>query len=132
MIRNYLNAQQVAEKLGISKQTLLRYEKRGVFPLSRRNVVNKWREYTEGDIVAFNVLRSEDGSEYVSVNPAPIIAERAGLPLGATYHLMDVSVRPGARYTYLLEILRQRGGRSRYPLATVVARWWLKLPLVRQ
>jgi len=34
--QNYFNAQEIAEKLGISKQTLIRYEKRGVFPESRR------------------------------------------------------------------------------------------------
>ena len=51
MKRNYLGAQEVAKELGISKQTLLRYEKKGVFPQSRRNLVNKWREYTDSDIV---------------------------------------------------------------------------------
>ncbi|MCP4652113.1 MAG: MerR family transcriptional regulator [Candidatus Omnitrophica bacterium] len=50
MARSYLNAQQVAQKLGISKQTLLRYEKKGIFPEPKRNPVNKWREYTEGDV----------------------------------------------------------------------------------
>lgn len=50
MRRKYLTAREVAEKLGISKQTLLRYEKIGVFPRSRRSLVNRWREYTEGDI----------------------------------------------------------------------------------
>jgi len=48
--QNYFNAQEIAEKLGISKQTLIRYEKKGVFPESRRNPVNKWREYTEVDL----------------------------------------------------------------------------------
>jgi prepilin-type N-terminal cleavage/methylation domain-containing protein len=41
---------EVAEKLGISKQTLLRYEKKGVFPKSQRNRINSWREYTEDDV----------------------------------------------------------------------------------
>jgi DNA-binding transcriptional MerR regulator len=39
-----------AKRLGISKQTILRYEKRGIFPKSRRNLVNKRREYTDVDI----------------------------------------------------------------------------------
>ena len=47
----YLNSCQVAEKLGISKQTLLRYEKLGIFPSPKRNLVNKWREYTDTDLV---------------------------------------------------------------------------------
>jgi MerR family transcriptional regulator, aldehyde-responsive regulator len=43
-------AQQVAEKLGISKQTLFRYEKKGVFPKARRNLINRWRQYSEDDL----------------------------------------------------------------------------------
>ncbi len=43
-------AQEVAEKLGISKQTLFRYEKRGIFPKARRNMINRWRQYNEDDI----------------------------------------------------------------------------------
>jgi len=45
-----LTAQQIAEKLGISKQTLFRYEKKGVFPKARRNLINRWRQYTEEDL----------------------------------------------------------------------------------
>jgi len=45
-----LTAQQVAEKLGISKQTLFRYEKKGVFPKARRNLINRWRQYSEDDL----------------------------------------------------------------------------------
>jgi prepilin-type N-terminal cleavage/methylation domain-containing protein len=41
---------QVAQKLGISKQTLVRYEKKGILPKSPRNHINSWREYTEEDI----------------------------------------------------------------------------------
>jgi DNA-binding transcriptional MerR regulator len=36
--------------LNISKQTLLRYEGKGVFPRAKRNMLNNWREYTEDDI----------------------------------------------------------------------------------
>jgi DNA-binding transcriptional MerR regulator len=43
-------AQEIADKLGISKQTLFRYEKKGVFPRARRNLVNRWRQYTEEDL----------------------------------------------------------------------------------
>lgn len=44
-------AQEVAQRLGISKQTLFRYEKKGVFPTARRNLINRWRQYTEEDIM---------------------------------------------------------------------------------
>jgi DNA-binding transcriptional MerR regulator len=43
-------AQEIADKLGISKQTLFRYEKKGIFPRARRNLVNRWRQYTEEDL----------------------------------------------------------------------------------
>ncbi|MDD5347572.1 MAG: MerR family transcriptional regulator [Candidatus Omnitrophica bacterium] len=43
-------AQQIAEKLGISKQTLFRYEKKGVFPKARRNLINRWRQYSEEEL----------------------------------------------------------------------------------
>lgn len=48
--KKYFTATQVAATLGISKQTLLRYEARGLFPKATRNQLNRWREYTEGDI----------------------------------------------------------------------------------
>ncbi|MCX5708527.1 MAG: MerR family transcriptional regulator [Candidatus Omnitrophica bacterium] len=41
---------QVAQKLGISKQTLVRYEKRGILPKSPRNHINSWRQYSEEDV----------------------------------------------------------------------------------
>ena len=53
MMRNadkYFSAVDVAVALGISKQTLLRYEKKKIFPKARRNLINKRREYTAGDV----------------------------------------------------------------------------------
>lgn len=51
MKKKYLTPQEVAKELGISKQTLLRYEKRGIFPRPKRNLVNRWREYNQLDLV---------------------------------------------------------------------------------
>lgn len=48
--KKYFTATEAAAGLGISKQTLLRYEARGVFPKAHRNRLNRWREYTERDI----------------------------------------------------------------------------------
>lgn len=48
--KRYFTATEAAAALGISKQTLLRYESRGIFPKAIRNQVNRWREYTEIDI----------------------------------------------------------------------------------
>ena len=44
------NVQEVANILGIYKRTVINYEKKGVFPHSKRNPINNWREYTEEDI----------------------------------------------------------------------------------
>jgi DNA-binding transcriptional MerR regulator len=46
----YFSANEVAQALGISKQTLLRYEKKKIFPRAKRNLINKRREYTSSDI----------------------------------------------------------------------------------
>lgn len=46
----FYNANEVAMVLNISKQTLLRYEHRGIFPRAKRNSVNNWREYTDEDV----------------------------------------------------------------------------------
>ena len=46
----YYSATETAQFLGISKQTLIRYENKRVFPKARRNAVNGWREYTEEEI----------------------------------------------------------------------------------
>jgi DNA-binding transcriptional MerR regulator len=56
----FFNANQVARLLNISKQTLLRYEQKGIFPKAQRNNVNNWREYTEEDV---HVLRNIMGRE---------------------------------------------------------------------
>ena len=44
------NSQEVAQILGISKQTLYRYEKRKIFPKAKRNPINDRREYTQEEI----------------------------------------------------------------------------------
>lgn len=46
----WFTPQQVAEKLGISKQTLYKYEKKKVFPEPGRNLINHWRQYSQEDI----------------------------------------------------------------------------------
>ena len=55
-LQKYYSANEVAEILGVSKQTLIRYETKGVFPRARRNKLNSWREYTEKDIAALKKI----------------------------------------------------------------------------
>jgi DNA-binding transcriptional MerR regulator len=59
MMRNsnkYFSAVDVAGILGISKQTLLRYEKKKIFPRAKRNLINRRREYTAGEIEVLKKL----------------------------------------------------------------------------
>ena len=51
MQKRYHSTQEVARILGISKQTLLRYEKKKIFPKARRHPINKRREYSLDDIM---------------------------------------------------------------------------------
>jgi len=50
MISKYFTIEEIARELSLSKQTVVRYEKKGVFPKPHRNPINKWREYTAADI----------------------------------------------------------------------------------
>ena len=49
-LEKYYTATEVAKILGISKQTLIRYENKKIFPKAKRNAVNRWREYTSQEI----------------------------------------------------------------------------------
>ncbi|MGE5197351.1 MAG: helix-turn-helix domain-containing protein [Deltaproteobacteria bacterium] len=50
MQKAFYSTQEAAMMLGISKQTLLRYEKKKIFPRSKRNPINKRREYSMSEI----------------------------------------------------------------------------------
>lgn len=50
MHKAYYGTLEVARMLGISKQTLLRYERKKIFPRAKRNPINKRREYSAVDI----------------------------------------------------------------------------------
>ena len=52
----YYRIKEVARILGISKQTIIRYETRGLFPSARRNALNGWREYTQKEIAQLKVI----------------------------------------------------------------------------
>jgi len=58
----FFNANQVAIILNISKQTLLRYEQKGIFPQAKRNSVNNWREYTENDVRELRQIMGRESS----------------------------------------------------------------------
>ncbi len=43
----FYSTAETAKFLGISKRTLLRYEKRGLIPQAQRNRLNGWRQYDQ-------------------------------------------------------------------------------------
>ena len=57
----YYSATEVAKTLGISKQTLIRYESKKIFPKAKRNAVNRWREYTLEDIKRLKKILGRGG-----------------------------------------------------------------------
>ena len=57
----YYTATEVARILGISKQTLIRYENKKIFPKAKRNAVNKWREYTLQEIKVLKKVLGRTG-----------------------------------------------------------------------
>lgn len=59
-VLKFYNANQVAALLTISKQTLLRYEQKGIFPKAKRNSVNNWREYTEDDVRELRLIMGRE------------------------------------------------------------------------
>jgi len=52
----YYSATEVAQALGISKQTLIRYEKKKIFPKAKRNPINERREYTVEEVEQFKKI----------------------------------------------------------------------------
>jgi MerR family transcriptional regulator, aldehyde-responsive regulator len=54
--KKYFKAQEVARMLGISKQTLFRYEKKGILPKAERNFINKWRQYSEEEVEKLRLI----------------------------------------------------------------------------
>ncbi|HEC69301.1 MAG TPA: MerR family transcriptional regulator [Candidatus Omnitrophica bacterium] len=62
--KKFFTVKEVAQELGISKQTLLRYEKKGVFPKPGRHPINNWRRYTIREIEKLKkILLKEEGQE---------------------------------------------------------------------
>jgi len=60
MKERYYSVREAAELLGISKQTIVRYESKKLFPGPRRNALNGWREYTEEDIKKLKALMGRE------------------------------------------------------------------------
>ncbi|HCD37204.1 MAG TPA: hypothetical protein DEQ77_00455 [Candidatus Omnitrophica bacterium] len=57
----FLTTQEVVKRLGISKQTLFRYEKKGIFPKPKRNLINHWRCYNQEDITKLRKIMGGAG-----------------------------------------------------------------------
>jgi len=89
-----------------------------------------WQTANEMEVLGFNLLRAEAGSEWVLLNEEFIFAEHSGSSQGADYGYRDGAVAPGTTYDYLLEIVKSDGSVEQHELGSVTALWWLSLPLV--
>ena len=61
-VKKKFNVQEVADFLGIYRGTVINYEKKGIFPVSHRNPINGYREYTEEDLEVLSKIL-EEGKE---------------------------------------------------------------------
>lgn len=67
-----------------------------------------WETADESDVLGFNVLRQDAAGAYAIANAQLILAEHAGLPLGAAYTFADTGPTLDG-VTYALEIVRLDG-----------------------
>ncbi|MDD4941281.1 MAG: MerR family transcriptional regulator [Candidatus Omnitrophica bacterium] len=85
---NVYRVNDVAKKLGISKQTLIRYEKKGIFPHSHRNRINHWREYTEEDVQRMARIIGRSGAGFTLIEFVIVIVIVGILAVAAVPRLM--------------------------------------------
>ena len=88
---------------------------------SRRGVTLRWRAASEFGALGYNVWRFARGKG-VKVNRTLIAAKPAERAGGATYRLLDRSVKRGVAYTYRLQVLKTNGTRTWAATAAVRAR----------
>jgi hypothetical protein len=78
--------------------------------IGRKSVRLSWRTVSETSALGYNVWRFA-GGKGVKVNRGLIAAKGTGAR-GAAYSLVDRNARPGAVYTYRLQVVRKDGKRS--------------------
>jgi hypothetical protein len=68
-----------------------------------------WETADESDVLGFNVLRQDAAGSYAIANDQLLVAEHAGLPLGATYTFVDAGATGLSSGAYALEVVRLDG-----------------------
>ena len=118
---------QAAIKLGISKQTLLRYEKKGILPKPVRNHINSWREYTEEDIKKMKQMLGRGFTVIEVVMVVVIVAILAALavPRFESFYTIKLSgamkkVITDIRYVQQMAVSRHTNSRIVFNPATDV------------
>ncbi|MFA5100127.1 MAG: MerR family transcriptional regulator [Candidatus Omnitrophota bacterium] len=146
---NIYRINEVAQKLGISKQTLIRYEKKGIFPHSHRNRINHWREYTEEDVqkMARIIGRTSAGFtliEFVMVIVIAGIIAVLAVPRFAAFNTIKLNsavkkIVSDIRYTQSLAVsshdmygMTFDAGQERYEVRRIRDNSYAKDPFSRQ
>lgn len=100
--------------------------------LETRLVVNgilvSWQTSAAADVRGFDLLRRSRGSPYHRMNLTFMEAQRSG-DLGTAYSYLDLDVKPGTTYEYMLTITLTNGADVFQELPQATARWWIQLPL---
>lgn len=77
-------------------------------------VVVRWRTASELDALGFNLYRSIGTGPFRKQNARLVRAQRAGTARGASYRVVDRSVRASLVYTYRLQLVDRRGRKTWY------------------
>ena len=64
-MENYITVGKAAKKIGVSAETLRRWDKTGKFP-SQRHPMNNYRVYSEGQIDVIKELQQQYLTDYVN------------------------------------------------------------------
>lgn len=129
-------ARQAAVKIGISKQSLLRYEKIGLVPKQRRNCINSWREYTQDDIENIKRILKKGITmiELIMVILIISIISVAAIPRVQSFYALKLSAAAKTlvadmRYTQQMAIARHTNTRMSFSVAGDNYTVWEETPM---
>jgi hypothetical protein len=92
-----------------------------------------WATGTETGLVGFNLYRSEtQGGVKQKLNASLIQAKTPGGLIGNSYQFQDGSVVSGKTYSYWIELVMQEGGNQDYGPVSLLAPYWLWLPMTHR
>lgn len=80
-----------------------------------------WHTASEAGVAGFHVYRSAGVKPFRRITPALVPAKRAGQASGASYRLIDRTVRGGTTYSYRLQVVSTSGKRTWHTIGAAAA-----------